>query len=413
MMVELVTTGSELLLGEIVNTNAAYLARELNAIGFDVVYQTTVGDNRARMQETIRHALSRADIVITSGGLGPTQGDITKEVCAGVLGRKLQRHEATVQRLQAWFARQHREMTGNNLRQAMLPEGAHVLENPVGTAPGIVLEQDGRLLVNLPGPPSEMKAMFTQSLTPFLMEKFGTAAVILSRELHTQGIGESLLETRILDLIRAQRNPTLALLVRPTGVLIRITAKAQSSAAAQALIDPLEQELRERIGEFIYAVDGAAMEDIVGAMLREQSRTIACAESCTGGLLTSRLTDVAGSSAYVMGSVISYTNEVKAELVGVEPAVLAAKGAVSEEVARQMAEGIRQTIPADIGVGVTGIAGPGGGSAEKPVGLVYIAVSTDAGTECTRNVFMGDRREVKFRAAQRALDMVRRALQIA
>lgn len=410
MIVELVTTGSELLLGQIVNTNAAYMAKSLNAVGFDVVYQTTVGDNRDRMREVIEHALTRADIVITSGGLGPTQGDITKEVCAAVFGRRLELHAGCAERLHAWFKRQQRAMAENNLRQAMIPEGAHILENFVGTAPGVVLEQDGHMIVNLPGPPTEMKDMFERSLKPFLKERYGFSSVIFSRVLDTQGIGESSLEMRIRDLILAQKNPTLALLVRPSGVLIRITAKAPAREEAEALTASMEEEIRSRIGSHIYAVDDTPMEEIVGQLLKEKQLTIACAESCTGGLLTSRLTDVAGSSAYVMGSVVSYTNEVKADVISVDRQVLADKGAVSEEVARQMAEGVRARIHTDIGVGITGIAGPDGGTAKKPVGLVCIAVSGSRGTECTRNIFIGERKEIKFRSTQKALDMVRQYL---
>lgn len=407
MVVELVTTGSELLLGQIINTNSAYMAEGLNKIGFDVIYQTTVGDNRERMREAIMHALTRADIVITSGGLGPTQGDITKEVCAEIFGRSLRLDEDCVQRLKDYFARLHREMAENNLRQAMIPEGAHIFVNHAGTAPGIAIGQEGKLLVNLPGPPTEMKDMFERSLKPFLEKKYGFSAVILSRVLNTFGIGESSLEMQIQDLILAQSNPTLALLVRPSGVIIRITAKAKTREEAQGLIADMEQEIRARVGTYIYAVDDADMEDVVGTGLKEKGLTIACAESCTGGLLTSRLTDVPGSSAYVSGSVVSYTDEVKADVLGVNREVLAAQGAVSDEVARQMAEGVRSRICTDVGVGITGIAGPDGGSADKPVGLVYIAVSGDRGTESTKNIFTGTRKQVKYQTTQTALDMVR------
>lgn len=410
MIVELVTTGSELLLGQIVNTNAAYMARELNRLGFDVVYQTTVGDNRQRMQEVISHALERADIVITSGGLGPTQGDITKEVSAAVFGRKLELNEVCAARIRDYFARIGAEMTENNLRQAMIPEGACILQNDAGTAPGIILEQDGRFIFNLPGPPHECQAMFEHSLRPYLQKRFGIGPVIVSRVLDTFGIGESALEMEIRDLILAQKNPTLALLVRPGGVIIRITAKASDAAAAHDLIETVEEKVRARVGRYIYAVDDEAMEEIVGRLLHEQGQTIACAESCTGGLLTSRLTDAAGSSAYVMGSIVSYTNEVKTDCVGVDPATLQAKGAVSEEVACQMAEGIRRVIGTDLGVGITGIAGPGGGTSAKPVGLVYIAVAGSLGTVVTRNLFQGSRRQIKYRTTQMALDMVRHYL---
>ncbi len=407
MIAELVTTGSELLLGQIVNTNAAYMAQALNRIGVDVCFQTTVGDNRGRMKEVLAHALTRADIVITSGGLGPTRGDITKEVSAEVMGRSLALDEACADRLRNHFARLGREMTENNLRQAMIPEGAHIFVNHAGTAPGVALERDGKLLVNLPGPPSEMKDMFRRSLVPFLTEKYGLSSVIHSRVLHTAGIGESMLETKLDDLILAQKNPTLALLIRPTGVIIRITAKAEDEAAADRLIAPVEKEIRDRLGSLIYGTDEETMEEIVGREMAARGITVAAAESCTGGLLTSRLTDVPGSSEFVAGSVVSYTDRVKAEVLGVSPAVLAAEGAVSWPAARQMAEGVRRVLGTDLGVSVTGFAGPGGGTEENPVGTVYIAVAGPAGVKAVMRHFRGTRKQVKFRASQAALEMLR------
>ena len=407
MIAELVTTGSELLLGQIVNTNAAYLARELNKMGFDVCFQTTVGDNRERMKEVLAHALSRADIVITSGGLGPTRGDITKEVSAEVMGLGMALSEECAARLKAYFARVGREMTENNLRQAMIPDGAHVFVNHAGTAPGVAMEKNGKLLVNLPGPPTEMKDMFRRSLAPFLTEKFGVPAVILSRVLHTFGIGESMLETKLDDLVLAQKNPTLAFLVRPTGVIVRITAKAENGEAARRLIEPMEKEIRARLGDLVYGADDETMEEVVGRELASHGFTAATAESCTGGLVASRLTDVAGSSEYVKGGVVSYTDEVKAEVLGVSRELLAKEGAVSEAVARAMAEGVRKKIGADFGVSTTGLAGPRGGTAETPVGTVFIAVAGPKGTDAEKYFFTGKRGQVKFRASQAALAMLR------
>ena len=407
MIAELVTTGSELLLGQIVNTNAAYLARELNKMGFDVCFQTTVGDNRERMKEVLAHALSRADIVITSGGLGPTRGDITKEVSAEVMGLGMALNEECATRLKAFFARVGREMTENNLRQAMIPDGAHVFVNHAGTAPGVAMEKNGKLLVNLPGPPTEMKDMFRRSLAPFLTEKFGVPAVILSRVLHTFGIGESMLETKLDDLVLAQKNPTLAFLVRPTGVIVRITAKAENGEAARRLIEPMEKEIRARLGDLVYGADDETMEEVVGRELASHGFTAATAESCMGGLVASRLTDVAGSSEYVKGGVVSYTDEVKAEVLGVSRELLTKEGAVSEAVARAMAEGVRKKIGADFGVSTTGLAGPGGGTAETPVGTVFIAVAGPKGTDAEKYFFTGKRGQVKFRASQAALAMLR------
>lgn len=407
MKIEIVTTGTELLLGQILNTNCAYLAAELNKIGFDVLYQSTVGDNRMRMEEVLGHALQRAEIVITSGGLGPTQGDITKEVTAKLFGRALVLHEPSLDRIKAHFQRVDRVMTPNNKRQAMVPEGAMVLANYAGTAPGIVLEQDGKIIINLPGPPFEAKDMFEKSVKPFLKERFGVKSVIVSRVLNTFGIGESALEDKIKDLILAQKNPTLALLARPGEVIVRITAKADAQDEAERLISAVEKEIRNRVGAFIFAVDDVGMEEVVGCQLAEKKLMIACAESCTGGLLTSRLTDVPGSSAYVCGSVVSYTNAVKTKELGVSELLLREQGAVCEAVARAMAEGVLQKFGTDIGVGITGLAGPDGATKEKPVGLVYIAVAGQLGTRCLKNKFAGNRQAVKYRASQTALDMVR------
>ena len=411
MIAELVTTGSELLLGQIVNTNAAYMARELNRMGIDVCFQTTVGDNRVRMKEVLVHALTRADLVITSGGLGPTRGDITKEVSAEVMGREMAQDEACVARLKEHFARIGREMTENNLRQAMIPEGAHIFVNHAGTAPGVAMERDGKLLVNLPGPPSEMKDMFQRSLAPYLVEKYGISSIIYSRVLHTYGIGESMLETKIDDLILAQKNPTLALLVRPTGVIIRITAKAESETAAEALIAPVENEIRARLGSLVYGADDEKMEEIVGRELKTRGLTVATAESCTGGLVASRLTDVAGSSEYVKGGIVSYTDEVKAKLLGVPREILAEHGAVSEPTARAMAESARRVLGADIAVSTTGLAGPGGGTENTPVGTVFIAAAGADGTVAEKHSFTGTRGQVKFRASQAALALLREELE--
>lgn len=411
MVVEIVTTGTELLLGQIVNTNAAYLAESLNKLGFDVLYQTTVGDNRERMAEVLKTALARADIVITSGGLGPTQGDITKFVAAKLCGRQLYVDEESLEQIRKLAVQRGFPMTENNIRQAMIPQGAVVFANACGTAPGVAIEQAGHVIIHLPGPPNECRDMFSRSVTPYLLQKYGMNGVIMSRVLHTFGIGESLLEEKIMDLIKNQQNPTLALLVRPSGVIIRITAKADDAKAAEALIAVMEKELRQRIGTYIYAADERGMEDVVGGLLAEKGLHIACAESCTGGLVTSRLTDVPGSSRYVHGAVVSYTNEVKERALQVSAETLRRFGAVSEQTAREMAEGIRRSFAADIGLAVTGLAGPGGGSLEKPVGLVYVAVAGKNGTKICRKQFGGSRKSIKYRASQLALDAVRQYIQ--
>lgn len=407
MIVEIVTTGSELLLGQIVNTNAAYMSSRLNDLGFDVLYQTTVGDNHDRMKAVLEHALSRADIVITSGGLGPTQGDITKEVSAEIFGRKMKLHEESKRRMDERFAQRHVVWTENNLRQVTLPEGAEVFLNYNGIASGVVLENNGKYLINLPGPPSEMKDMFERSLRPFLKRKFGFKHVIVSKILNTMGLGESLLETEIKDLILAQSNPTLALLIRPAGVIIRITAKADTRQQAEALIADMENKIRQRVDKYIYAVNDEKLEEVVAKLLKDNCLKVACAESCTGGMLAQRLTSVPGSSAYMDGSIVTYSNDIKTSFLSVDENLLKTKGAVCAEVAGQMAEGVMQTMGAHLGIGITGIAGPSGGSETKPVGLVYIAVAGKYGTQVTENYFSGERDKIRYSATQQALSMLR------
>lgn len=305
------------------------------------------------------------------------------------------------------FAQRHVVWTENNLRQVTLPEGAEVFLNYNGIASGVVLENNGKYLINLPGPPSEMKDMFERSLKPFLQRKFGFKYVIVSKVLNTCGIGESLLETKIKDLILAQSNPTLALLIRPEGVIIRITAKASTHSEAEKMIEVVEAQVKARVGEYIYAVDDENMEEVVAKLLKDNCLTVACAESCTGGMLASRLTSISGSSMYIKGSIVTYSNEAKMKFLDVDKEILDTKGAVSPEVAKQMAEGVRKAVGSDIGVGITGIAGPTGGTDKKPVGLVYIAVAGKDNTVVKENIFSGDRARVRYRSTQQALEMIR------
>ena len=411
MIVEIVSTGTELLLGQIVNTNAPYLARKLNELGFDAVYQTTVGDNRRRMASVFSIALDRADIVITSGGLGPTQGDITKEVSAELLGRDLNLHEPSVEHIQAFFKRRHLTMTNNNLRQAMMPTGAIVVTNHRGTAPGVIIEHDKKTIIHLPGPPAELEHMFEHSILPYLTNRFGGQGIIVSKVLRTFGIGESILEERIRHFILAQKNPTIALLARSGEIHVRLTAKADSEDTARALIAELEASLREHIEEYIFGMDEQSLEQVVGEELHRRGLTVALAESCTGGGATAKLTDVPGSSAYLIGSIVCYDNRIKTEFVGVTPTLLQEHGAVSQQTAAAMAQGIRDRFATDIGVGITGIAGPGGGSAEKPVGLVYLAIAGPQGVIVEEEHFSGQRSAIKTRTVNSSLDLLRRYLQ--
>lgn len=411
MIVEIVSTGSELLLGQIINTNAPYLAQKLNEIGYDAVYQSTVGDNRQRMASVLSIALERADIVITSGGLGPTRGDITKEVTAELLGRPMYLHDESVEHIKGFFERRRLTMSQNNLRQAMMPEGAIVVKNFRGTAPGVVLEHEGKTIIHLPGPPMELEYMFENGIRPYLANRFGNQGMIVSKVLRTFGLGESALEERIHDYILAQKNPTLALLARSGEIHVRLTAKGETADHAHRLIGELEPKIRERIGEFVFGTDGQGLEQVVGEELTAKKYTLALAESCTGGAVSARLTDIPGSSAYLIGSIVSYSNPIKSGFVGVPESILEEKGAVSEETALAMAEGIRERFGADIGVGVTGIAGPGGGTEAKPVGLVYIAVAGPDGTVVEEERFVGQRNVIRTRTVNAALNLVRQYLQ--
>ena len=411
MIVELVSTGTELLLGQIVNTNAAYLARKLNELGFNVYYQSTVGDNRERMAKVLASALERADIVITTGGLGPTQGDITKEVTAQVLGRKMYLHEDSLKTIKCFFANRGLEMTENNARQAFMPEGAIVVANYRGTAPGVIIEIPGpppKTVINLPGPPHELEHMFETSIIPYLNRRFGSQGVIVSTVLRTIGLGESSLEDRIKHLVKAQSNPTLALLARGGEIHVRITAKAQTREEALRLIEPLRNELWGYIGQFVFGTDEDTLESVVGALLTKNNLTLAVAESCTGGMISKLLTDVPGSSSYFIGSAVCYSNRLKTMLAGVPEEIIAEHGAVSPETASAMAKGIRKSTGADIGLGITGIAGPGGGTPDKPVGLVYIAVDGSHGTIVKKNIFAGQRDGIRQRSSLTALNEIRK-----
>jgi nicotinamide-nucleotide amidase len=417
---EIVAVGTELLLGQITDTNATYICQKLAEIGVDVYFRSTVGDNWERMAAVLRAAMARADVVIVTGGLGPTNDDITREVIADLTGRPLELDPEAERRLREFFASRHPGMPPSNLKQAMVPKGARILQNSCGTAPGLIVEvpargragtTDGRAIIALPGPPHEMKAMLQESVIPYLRRRAGERVQITkSRVLKLVGIGESAAAEQIRDLLDSQTDPTIAPLASPGEVRLRITTKAASNAEADRKIAGIEAQVRERLGAYVFGADEETLEGVVGDLLRRRGKSLAVAESCTGGLIGSRITDVPGSSDYFLGSLVTYSNDAKANLLGVSRALLQEKGAVSEEVARAMAEGVRKRLSADMGLGVTGIAGPTGGTPEKPVGLVYIALADGQETQCERHNMFGDRVLVKYRTSQVGLDMVRRRL---
>ena len=403
MRVEVITTGTELLLGEILNTNFTWLAQELNLRGFDVLYQTTVGDNPVRMKEVLDIAARRADIVITSGGLGPTRGDITKELVAEYCGADMYMNLEVWNHIHDLLSRRNICIASNNEKQALVPSGAIVLQNEVGTAPGLVLEHGENIFVMLPGPPFELKYVCERQLFPYLEKRFPELGIIKSHTLKVRGIGESNLAEMLDDIIVHQSNPTIALYARRGEILIRLTAKAPSAKEADVLLAGMQEKVEKIIGAYVYGYDEDTLPDVLGKELLARKQTIAFAESCTGGLASSIMTDVAGSSEYVKGSVVSYTNEVKNRVLDVSKTTLSKKGAVSEEAALEMAKGAREVIGSDLAVSITGIAGPGGGSRKKPVGLVYIAVADANGVSCQRFNFAGTRIQIKQRAAIAAL----------
>lgn len=408
MIVELISTGSELLLGHIVNTNVKWLSEELNNRGYSVSYQTTIGDNPRRMKEVFQRAGERADIVISSGGLGATQGDITRKSLAEALGLPLVFHEEAGREVDSFYEKQGRVKPYESDRDRYLPEGAKVLHNPVGVAPAVVVEQDNTVYILLPGPPSELQGTFIESVSPFLEQRFGQQGMIYSERYAVYGYREMQLETLLQDLIQNQQNPTIALLIKPGYIEIRLTAKGESKADCQEKLGPWRSILLERL-EDIRSLDTSVLEDFHKVAL-EKGITIGTAESCTGGLVGKILTDLGGSSGYYQGGIISYANTVKEQVLGVSPETLVIYGAVSEETAKEMVEGVFRVLHTDYAIATTGIAGPGGGSQEKPVGLVYIGIGTPRGITVHKEIFIGDRTSIRNSVAERAIQYVYKEL---
>ena len=402
---EILCVGTELLIGDIVNTNAAYLARGLANLGIGVYRQSVVGDNPARLTEDLETALSRADLVITSGGLGPTEDDLTKETAAAVFGRKMLLHEPSLARIKAYFAATGREMTENNRKQAMMPEGAIVFENSYGTAPALALvREDGKTLVLLPGPPRELKPLFSEQVVPFLRPRCD--AVLLSRNVHITGLGESAAESVLPHDILASENPTVAPYCAPGELRLRVTARARNEQEAASLCDGMVARIEASpVAPYIYGIDIPSPEAELLRVLRLRGLTLATAESCTGGLIAKRLTDVPGASDVFAGGVVTYQDKQKTTLLGVPPSLIAAHTVVSREVALSMAEGARARLGADVALATTGYAGPCGGTEKEPVGTVYVALAGATGSRCIRLSLssMRDRDYIRTVASTRAL----------
>lgn len=410
MTVELISVGTEILLGNIVNTNAAYLAEKCALLGLSCYHQSAVGDNEERLTEALRLALSRSDIVILGGGLGPTKDDITKEVTAKVFGRELKEDEHTKERIQEYFRRvRSDQVTENNWKQALVPEGAIVVDNHNGTAPGLILEGDNKIAILLPGPPNEIKPMFERDIAPYLNKLQPEG--IYSKMVKVCSIGESKAETMVSDLMDAQTNPTLAPYAKTGEVHFRVTARAESEEEAEKLMKPMMEELMRRFGKKIYTTEEeVTLEEAIVSLLSENKLTATTAESCTGGLLAGRLLNVSGASAVYKEGYITYSNDAKERLLGVKRETLMEHGAVSPQTAYEMAVGAAQAAGADAALSVTGIAGPDGGTKEKPVGLVYVGCCVRGNVRVEEFRFTGSRDKNRDYAVVRALTLLREEL---
>lgn len=413
MKAEILCVGTELLLGDIVNTNAVYIAKELARMGVNVYHQSVVGDNSQRLRESLSRALRECDIVVTTGGLGPTYDDLTKETAAALFGREMELNEESLHSIEAFFKKIGRPMTENNKKQAMMPKGAVVLQNASGTAPGLILEGGGKTLILLPGPPREMQPMFTNQVVPYLLQKSHTT--LRSKNIHIFGMGEAQVEELLRDMMESHQNPTIAPYAKDGEVLLRVTASAEKEDAALKLIDPVVNQISSMLAPYIYGIDVGSLQNALVLALTKQGLKVATAESCTGGLLSHRITEVPGASMVFDCGVCSYANDIKESLLSVSHNTLSHFGAVSKQTACEMAAGIRKLAKADIGLSTTGIAGPGGGSDEKPVGLVYVAVDSEWHREVIElklsRGYPDERRLIQYLAASHALYMGLRTAQ--
>jgi nicotinamide-nucleotide amidase len=413
---EVIAIGSELLGWARLDTNSLFIADQLSRLGIQLTAKTVVGDDRARISELFRQALDRADLVVLTGGLGPTDDDLTREAVCDALGLELQEDAAITERIRQRFARRGVPMPDINRKQAMVPRGARSLANPNGSAPGVALEAGAHLVVLLPGPPRELQPMLLALCAPDGAIAARAGAERLHRvALFTTGLAESQVEAQVQPIYSTWRNGPApietTILASPGQVELHLTLRSADEREAQTRLADAVTDLRAALGDVVYSTDGRRLPEVVGDLLRSRACTIAVAESCTGGMVLERLTAVPGSSAYVAGGLVAYSNELKTQLLGVDPALIAAHGAVSEPVAAAMAEGMRARAGADVAVSITGIAGPGGGTAAKPVGTVVIAVLAGEGPLSVRtHLFAGDREMVRVQATQMALDRVRRAL---
>ena len=408
MNAEILAVGTELLMGQIANTNAQYISNRLPEVGIGVYYHSVVGDNPKRLKECLSLALNRSDVVVMTGGLGPTQDDLTKETVAEAFGKKMVLHEESLNKIKAFFEKLQRPMADNNIKQAYLPEDSIIIVNNNGTAPGCIIESDGKVVIMLPGPPSEMKPMFEDTVIPYFKAK--SEYRIVSKFMRIFGIGESSMEKQIIDLIEKQTNPTIAPYAKEGEVTLRITAKCANGENADEIMAPVINEIKDRLGIAIYSLEDKNLEEVVGELLINRNITLSLAESCTGGLVSSKLTNIPGISQVFNRAIVSYSNQSKIENLGVKPETLDTYGAVSRETAIEMAKGVKELSKTDLGLSITGVAGPGGGTEEKPVGLVYVALATNEGVECKELNLWGKRERIRNITSLHAFDIIRQYL---
>jgi nicotinamide-nucleotide amidase len=409
MRAEIIATGSELLSGGVLEINSLFLSEELLHLGIETAFKTVVGDDEKDMEETFRRAMERAEVVIITGGIGPTEDDITRKVIARLVKKRLVLNEVALKAIHERLANRGKDVIAANDRQALIPGGARLLPNPVGIAPGFYLVEENTFIAVLPGVPRELIAMFSGELKRVLAERSAGKIFIKRRLLHTCGISESGVNQAIQDIMR-RPEPTVGLCANETGVDIRITARGTTVEQVQSLAARAEAAMRELLGDAVYGVDGQTLEEVIGALLKQRGFKLAVAESCTGGMIGARITNIPGSSDYFERGAVTYSNAAKTEMLGIPGELIERHGAVSREVAGAMAQGIRQAAKTHIGLSVTGIAGPAGGSEQKPVGLVYTALAAGQGIKTAEHRFLGDRVQIRLKACQMALDMVRRYL---
>ncbi len=416
MQAEIVSVGTELLLGQIVNTDARFLSRELAELGINVFRQVTVGDNQDRLKEALNQSMARAELVITTGGLGPTSDDLTKESVVELLGYEMEVREEVLERIRDLYRRRDVKMPESNIKQAMFPPESRVVPNERGTAPGMILPSETGpgdhpvTVICLPGPTEELKHLWTETVRPYLRDRYGLDEFLYSRTLKVCGLGESTVEDRIDEIIESQEKTTVATYAKSGEIHIRLTTRVSSEEEGKSQVQPVETAIRERLGNYVYGSDDDTLEKVLGELLKERNLTLGTAESCTGGLLGNRLTNVPGSSDYFRTGIVAYANETKENLLGIPRRLLREHGAVSEPVARAMAEGLLQHEDLSVVASVTGIAGPTGGTAEKPVGTVYMGFAGEAATRCHHIQFEGDRQTIKHRTTQVVMTLLRRHL---